>query len=121
MEVEMDRDFVGYGENPPSVSWPGDARIAVNLVINYEEGGELTPAHGDAERERMSEAPYVTAPGQRELLQESIYEFGSRSGVWRLLRTLDRFDATATVFAVAVALERNPAVASAFAERGYDM
>lgn len=121
MEVEMDRDFIGYGGRPPAVPWPGDARIAVNIVINYEEGGELTPAHGDAERERMSEAPYVTAPGQRELLQESVYEFGSRSGVWRLIRTLDRYDATATVFAVAVALEKNPLVASAFTERGYDM
>lgn len=117
----MERDFIGYGENPPAVSWPGNARIAVNLVINYEEGAELTPANGDHERERMSEAPYVTALGQRELLQESVYEFGSRAGIWRILRVLDRFDAPATVFVVAAALELHPGVAKAFVDRDYDM
>jgi allantoinase len=118
---DMERDFVGYGPQPPAVTLPGGARLAVNLVINYEEGAELTPAEGDDTRERMSEASYTTNPGQRELLQESIYEFGSRAGVWRILRTLDEFDAVATVFVSAVALERNPLVAKAFVERGYDM
>lgn len=117
----MDRDFVGYGRTTPDVRWPGDAGIAVNFVINYEEGGEISPGNGDLERERMSEAPYVTAPGQRELLQESIYEFGSRVGIWRVIDTLDRHDATATVFVIARAIERNPEVVQAFVERDYDM
>src|ERR1043165_8473984 len=83
--VSIQRDFVGYGPNPPRVQWPECARLALNIVINYEEGSERTPADGDAERELMSESVYPAPPGERELIQETVYEFGSRAGVWRIL------------------------------------
>jgi allantoinase len=116
------RDLVGYGENSlPDVTWPNGSRLAVNFVINYEEGSEMSPRNGDSARETMSEANYKTEPGQRDLLQESVYEFGSRVGVWRILDALDRYETTATIFAIAQALEKNPEVARAFVARGYDM
>ena len=118
----MTRDLIGYGPHGvPDVTWPNGSRMAVNFVINYEEGSELSPVDGDFERETMSEANYKTAPGQRDVLQESVYEFGSRVGVWRILDALDRYETTATIFACAVALERNPQVTQGFVDRGYDM
>jgi allantoinase len=116
----MARDLIGYGNRVPDMRWPNGSRLAVNFVLNYEEGSELSPADGDVERERMSEADFVTAVGDRDLLQESVYEYGSRVGVWRLIDALERHGRTATVFACAVALERNSAVTAAFVERGYD-
>jgi allantoinase len=116
----LDRDFVGYGPHPPRARWPEGARLALNVVINYEEGAEQTPIHGQPERELMSESVYPAPPGERELIQESAYEFGARAGAWRILRTLDRFGTIATVFACGAAIERNQGVATAFVERGYD-
>lgn len=116
----MGRDLVGYGQTPPDVRWPDGSRLAVNFVINYEEGSELSPVDGDADRERMSEAMYTTEPGDRELTQESVYEYGSRVGVWRVIRQLEEHDATATVYAAAVALERNEQVTRALVDHGYD-
>lgn len=116
----MSRDLIGYGENPPRTRWPNGAGLAVNFAINYEEGAELSPVNGDEHRERMSEAVYETKVGDRELLQESVYEFGSRVGVWRILEALEAYNATATVFACAVALELNSTVTRALVDRGYD-
>lgn len=116
----MIRDLVGYGQTPPQVRWPDGSRLALNFVINYEEGSELTPANGDAGRERMSEAMYATEPGDRELIQESVYEYGSRVGVWRVIRQLEEHGVTATVYASAVALERNEQVTRSLVDHRFD-
>jgi allantoinase len=116
----MPRDFVGYADAPPDFEWPGGARLAVNVVINYEEGAERTPLEGDVDREPLVEARYDVPAGERELFTESTFEYGSRVGIWRLLELLDRYRVQPTIFAVGVALERNPRVAAALVERGCD-
>lgn len=117
------RDLVGYGPKPPHANWPGGAQIAVQLVLNYEEGGENCVLHGDEGAETfLSEiinAPAIT--GARHMSMESIYEYGSRSGVWRLLRLFKEFDIPITVFAVATALARHPDLAKAFTEAGHEI
>jgi allantoinase len=115
------RDFIGYGSNPPKVEWPGGARIALNLVINYEEGAELGAVADDTERETMSEVNYPAKPNERELASESLFEYGSRVGVWRIMRILDKYDAPCTIFACGLALEQNPAVSQSFVRHGYDV
>ncbi|HEY2717753.1 MAG TPA: polysaccharide deacetylase family protein [Solirubrobacterales bacterium] len=115
------RDVVGYGPEPPELRWPGGARLAVNVVINYEEGSEASPLQGDTNVETLVEAPYVVPEGTRNLFLESTYEFGSRVGIWRLLALLDRLEVTPTFFACAQALELNPAVTAALVERGCDV
>jgi allantoinase len=119
--ADMVRDFIGYGGNPPKVEWPARARLALNIVINYEEGSELGAIEGDSQREMMAEAIYPAKLNERELANESMFEYGSRVGVWRIMRILDKYDATCSIFACALALERNPAVTQAFVEHGYDM
>jgi allantoinase len=114
------RDLVGYANHLPSFQWPQGGRLALNLVINFEEGSERNPLDGDLDREPLVEAKYDVPAGERELFTESTFEYGSRVGVWRLLELLDEFQVTATVFACGLALERNPAVAKAFVARGYD-
>jgi hypothetical protein len=88
--MDMPRDFVGYSSNPPEFQWPDASRLALNLVINYEEGSERNPLDGDQELEPLSEAVYLVRPGERELALESFYEYGSRVVIWRLLYVLDR-------------------------------
>jgi len=119
----MERDFVGYGEEPPRVRWPNGARIAVNLVVNYEEGSENRFEDGCARRETAGEVASQVPldPPQRDLANESMFEYGSRVGVWRLLRLFDTHRVPCTLFACAVALERNPAVGRAIAARGHDV
>ena len=117
------RDLIGYGRNPPKADWPGGARIAVQLVLNYEEGGEMSVLHGDAASESflsdlINPAPVLSA---RHMSMEQIYEYGSRAGVWRLLRLFDRCNVPVTVFGVAMALERNPAVVEAFLQAGHEV
>ena len=117
------RDFVGYGQRPPPAQWPAGARIAVQFVVNYEEGGENCVLHGDPASEAfLSEivgaAPW---PGQRHPSMESIYEYGSRVGVWRLLDLFARYEIPLTIFGVAMALERNPAVAEAAMAAGHEI
>jgi allantoinase len=119
--VDMVRNFIGYGGNPPKVEWPGGARIALNIVINYEEGSELGAVEGDKQREMSAEAIYPAKPSERELANESVFEYGSRVGVWRIMRILDKYDATCTIFACALALERNPVVTQSFVKHEYDM
>ena len=117
------RDLIGYGRNPPKADWPGGARIAVQLVLNYEEGGEMSVLHGDAASESFLSDLINPAPvlGARHMSMEQIYEYGSRAGVWRLLRLFDRCDVPVTVFGVAMALERNPAVVEAFLQAGHEV
>jgi peptidoglycan/xylan/chitin deacetylase (PgdA/CDA1 family) len=119
--ANMVRDFVGYGSKPPKVEWPGGARLALNFVINYEEGSELGALETDKQREMMAEAIYPAKPNERELANESVFEYGSRVGVWRIMRILDEYEVTCTIFACALALEQNPAVTQAFIRHGYDM
>ena len=117
------RDLIGYGRNPPRADWPGGARIAVQLVLNYEEGGEMNVLHGDAASENFLSDMINPAPvvGARHMGMEQIYEYGSRAGVWRLLRLFERCGVPVTVFGVATALERNPAVVEALLEAGHEI
>ncbi len=111
------RELVGYGEHPPRVRWQGAAKVAVQFVVNYEEGSEKTYAMGDDENDGLYELPFAVE-GQRDLAVESMYEYGSRAGIWRLFRIFDNAGIPVTFFAAAVALERNPAVAAKLAQRG---
>jgi allantoinase len=101
-------------------TWPGGARLAINFVLNFEEGAELSPAYGDPAREFMSETVYPTGPDQRDLLQESIYAFGATLGVGRLCDSFTRAGLPFTVFACGAAVERSPDVAQMLAEAGCD-
>ncbi len=114
--MNMTRDFEGYGPNPPHAGWPGSARIAVNIVINVEEGAEPSVQDGDADTETgLTEAAGAAFKG-RDLAAESMFEYGSRAGFWRILRILQKFDVPATFFACSQALERNPKIAHAIRE-----
>ena len=110
-DPEYPRDLVGYGAHPPHARWPGGARIAVQIVLNYEEGGESSVLHGDAASETfLSEIIGAPAFAQRHMSMESLYEYGSRAGVWRLLRLFRERGIPITVFGVAMALSRHPEV-----------
>jgi peptidoglycan/xylan/chitin deacetylase (PgdA/CDA1 family) len=113
------REFVGYGQHPPQVEWPGGARIAVSLVVNFEEGAEQSPIYGDPEADRMRER-FAVPPGQRDLRTESFFDYGSRAGYWRLLDLLDFHGVKATFFISGHALEQNPAAGSAITARGHE-
>lgn len=120
---EYPRDMVGYGQTPPKADWPDGARIAVSFVINYEEGGENNILHGDAASEAfLSEIVGADPwPGQRHMNMESIYEFGSRVGFWRLHRLFTARALPVTVFGVATALQRNPAAVAAMKDAGWEI
>jgi putative urate catabolism protein len=112
----------GYGRNPPHAQWPGQARVAVQFVLNFEEGGENSVLHGDAGSEQfLSEMANPASYPARHLSMESIYEYGSRVGVWRLLREFERRGLPLTVFGVGMALERCPEVTAAFVELGHEI
>jgi allantoinase len=116
------RDMIGYGGQPPHADWPGDARIALQFVLNYEEGGENNVLHGDPGSERfLSEIIGAEAYPARHMSMESIYEYGSRAGVWRLLREFEARGLPLTVFAVAMALQRNPPLAAELVRLGYEI
>ncbi|MCG5215194.1 polysaccharide deacetylase family protein [Streptosporangium soli] len=115
------RDFIGYGANPPDFTWPNGARLAVNFVINYEEGAERNVLDGDTSRENLVEARYDVPDGERELFAESTFEYGSRVGIWRILAAMDDHGVVPTVFASALALERNPPVTEAIVRRACDI
>ncbi len=116
------RDLVGYGEHLPDPRWPGGARIAVNFNLNVEGGGELSLANGDATSEAMlNDIGFPAYAGQRAPLPESVFEYGSRRGVWRLLRLFDEFGVKVSVLGVVRALEQNPGLARAFVERGHEV
>lgn len=115
------RDYVGYGRHTPQFTWPGGAVVALNVVVSYEEGSEQAKPLGDAENEGMVDLPNGMPHEQRDLAVESLYEYGSRAGIWRLARLFDRLEVPITVFAAAVALERNREVADWIGERGHDV
>jgi len=116
------RDLKGYGRNPPHAQWPGQARVAVQFVLNYEEGGENSVLHGDAGSEQfLSEMFNPASYPDRHISMEGIYEYGSRAGVWRLLREFEQRKLPLTVFGVATALQKCPEVLAAFQELGYDI
>lgn len=117
------RDLIGYGPNPPHADWPGGARIAVQVVLNYEEGGENAVLHGDpgAETFLSDMISPAAVEGARNMSMESLYEYGSRAGVWRLLRLFERYELPLTVFGVAMAMERHPAVVEAFLKAGHEI
>jgi peptidoglycan/xylan/chitin deacetylase (PgdA/CDA1 family) len=120
----MNRDFVGYGATPPHARWPGDARIAVNFVINFEEGSELSYPAGDGISEGgLTESASVDPgmAGRRDLGAESMFEFGSRVGWWRLHRIFTKYNVPVTLFACAKALEANPPAAQAIAQTDWDI
>ncbi|MCA4134025.1 polysaccharide deacetylase family protein [Arthrobacter sp. M4] len=120
-EALSQRDFVGYGESPPDFCWPGGARVAISLVINVEEGAERSRARGDSADDLGAHWIPAHASTERNLTLESAFEYGSRAGVWRLLRILRRHDVKATAFCCAAALELNPDIAAALVRDGHEI
>ncbi len=123
MTEDYPRDLVGYGRQPPDPKWPGDARLALQFVINYEEGGENCILHGDPASEAfLSEIVGAEPwPGQRHMNMESIYEYGSRAGFWRLWRLFTERALPVTVYGVATALARNPEAVAAMREAEWEV
>lgn len=123
MATTYNRDLVGYANQAPNVTWPGGARVAVQFVINYEEGAERCVLHGDNESEAfLSEMIGAQAlSGVRHMSMESLYEYGSRVGFWRLHRLFSSRNLPLTVFAVGMALERNPAVVDVMLEANWEI
>jgi peptidoglycan/xylan/chitin deacetylase (PgdA/CDA1 family) len=118
----MTRDLVGYGASPPTGTWPNGARLAISIVINYEEGSERSHAMGDPDQESMTEwGNYPMPPEIRNLAMESMYEYGARVGIWRLLEFMKAADVRSTFFACAVAMEHNPEVAKAAVDGGHEI
>ena len=117
------RDLIGYGAHPPQADWPGGARLALQFVLNYEEGAENSILHGDAASEAfLSEIVAAQAlPGVRHISMESLYDYGARVGVWRILRLFERKRVPLTIFAVAMAAERNPQVIRAMVDAGHEI
>ncbi len=116
------RDLAGYGRRLPHAAWPGGARIALQFVLNYEEGGENAVLHGDPASEQfLSEMFNPAAFAARHLSMEGIYEYGSRAGVWRILREFERRRLPLTVFGVSMALQRHPELTAAFTELGHEI
>jgi allantoinase len=116
------RDMIGYGADPPHAHWPGKARVALQIVLNYEEGGESDVLHGDRASETfLSEILGAQAFEMRHLSMESIYEYGSRAGFWRLIREFERRALPVTIFGVSMALERNPDAVAAMVEGGHEI
>ncbi|MBN9009858.1 MAG: polysaccharide deacetylase family protein, partial [Rhizobiales bacterium] len=117
------RDMIGYGRNPPDPKWPGGAHVAVQFVVNYEEGGENNILHGDAASEAfLSEIVGAQPwPGMRHANMESIYEYGSRAGFWRLWRMFTSRRVPVTVYGVATAMARNPDAVAAMKEADWEI
>ena len=117
------RDLIGYGGKPPKAKWPGSARVALQFVLNYEEGGENSILHGDQASEAFLSEIVGARPleGVRHMSMESIYEYGSRVGVWRILELFSRYEMPFTVYGVAMAMERNPAAVEALLKAGHEI
>ena len=116
------RDLIGYGKTPPHPQWPGQARVAVQFVLNYEEGGENCVLHGDDGSEQfLSEMFNPASYPDRHISMEGIYEYGSRAGVWRILREFEKRNLPLTVFGVGMALERHPELTSALKAMGHEI
>ena len=120
--IDYPRDLIGYGRTPPQAQWPGAARVAVQFVLNYEEGAENCVLHGDAGSEQfLSEIVGAAAYPARHMSMESIYEFGSRVGAWRILREFEKRALPLTVFGVAMAMQRNPELVQACVQAGHEI
>ena len=119
----LERDFVGYGETPPHADWPGGAKLAINFVVNYEEGSELSIPDGDGTSEAsLTESPdSPNGPGSRDLAAESMYEYGTRAGFWRVMRLFSERGLPATANACALAVERNLEAAAAMRKADWDV
>ena len=116
------RDLIGYGRTPPHARWPGGARVALQFVLNYEEGGENSVLHGDAGSETfLSEIIGAASFPDRHMSMESLYEYGSRAGLWRVLRLFEDRKLPLTVFGVAMALKRHPEAVAAFQSLGHEI
>ncbi len=122
MTKDYPRDLIGYGRNPPQANWPGNAKIAVQFVLNYEEGGENCVLHGDPSSETfLSEIIGAPAFETRHLSMESMYEYGSRVGAWRILKEFETRRLPLTVFGVSMALQRNPDLTQAFLDLNHEI
>lgn len=120
--ADYPRDLIGYGRQVPHARWPGQARVAVQFVLNYEEGGENSVLHGDKASEQfLSEMFNPAAYEARHMSMEGIYEYGSRAGVWRILREFEKRKLPLTVFGVATALQKHPELCSAIQSLGHDV
>lgn len=117
----LPRDFVGYGRVPPDVTWPDGSKVAVNLVVNYEEGAEYSLLDGDPGNDAWGEYAYLIPPTVRDIGTESHMEYGSRVGIWRLARLLDEYGIPASLDVCALAVERNPEVGAWIRERHHDV
>ncbi len=121
--IQVTRDLIGYGESPPHPNWPNEARLAINFVINFEEGAERCLLNGDQESENylteMAIRPSLNA--ERDFFSESVYEYGSRCGIWRLLRLFDQRNIQTTVWACGMALEKNPELAQHLTQAGHEI
>ncbi|WP_433509333.1 polysaccharide deacetylase family protein [Nonomuraea sp. CA-143628] len=115
------RDFLGYQGQPPAFSWPEGRRVAINLAINYEEGTERNPLLGDEERDSRTWVRSQLPPSERDLMQEGEYEYGTRVGIWRLLRMFGEYDFPYSVFVSSEALAVNPAFAERLRTENCDM
>jgi allantoinase len=116
------RDLIGYGAKPPRAQWPGGSRVALQFVLNYEEGSENNVLHGDAGSETfLSEIIGAQAFPMRHMSMESLYEYGSRAGLWRLLRLFEERKLPLTIFGVSMALKRNPEAVAAFQQLGHEI
>jgi peptidoglycan/xylan/chitin deacetylase (PgdA/CDA1 family) len=115
------RDHVGYGRVTPEVAWPDGAAVALSIVVNHEEGSEYSLPAGDGRNEDVGEVPWAVPPDRRDLHVESVFEYGSRAGIWRLLRLFEEYGVNTTFFAAAVALERNPEVGAVAREHGHEL
>ena len=122
MSNDYPRDMIGYGATPPEANWPGGARLALSFVINYEEGGENNILHGDPASETfLSEIIGAKAYEARHMSMESMYEYGSRAGFWRLHRLFERYMLPVTVYGIAMAMERNPDVVAAMLKADWEI
>ena len=122
MNINYPRDLIGYGAHPPDANWPGEARIAVQFVLNYEEGAESCVLHDDDVSERfLSEIIGAEAYPDRHMSMESIYEYGSRAGVWRILNEFEKRELPLTIFAVAMALQRHPELVDRLMDLGHEI
>ncbi len=117
---ERRRDLIGYGRRPPKVVWPDGAKVAVNLVINYEEGSEHYEHYGDLKTDGLGELNWALEKKYRDFAMEAVYEYGSRAGIWRLLRLFEEYGIKITFFACGMALEKNPEVGAAIGELGHE-
>ena len=121
-DINYPRDMIGYGQYPPHADWPDEAQIAVQFVLNYEEGGESNILHGDPGSEQfLSEIIGAPSYPARHMSMESIYEYGSRAGVWRILNEFEHRGLPLTIFGVAMALQRHPELARTFLEQGHEI